>query len=71
MLQNEPLVAKFSFDTAEKELSEVELLTDFADFDQLVFKKVRATTGLYQTFEDADCVHLLLEYPNQSRNEHI
>ena len=71
MLQNEHFVAKFRFYTAEKELPEVELLADFADLDDLVFKKVRATTGLYQTFEDADCVHLLLEYPNQSRQEHI
>ena len=36
MLQNEHLVATFSVDTAENELSEVELFTDVGDLDEQV-----------------------------------
>ena len=42
MLQNELLVAKFRFDAAENELSEVELLTGFGDFDKVVMNEVSA-----------------------------
>ena len=42
MLQNELLVARFRFDAAENELSEVELLTGFGDFDKVVMNEVSA-----------------------------
>ena len=36
LLQHEPLVAKFRFDTAENDLSELEILDNFGDFDYVV-----------------------------------
>ena len=42
MLHNEPLMAKFRFDTAENELSKAEKSTYsyFGDFDEMVVNKV-------------------------------
>ena len=37
MLHNEFLAAKFCFDTAENELSEVKILTISAIFDKLIY----------------------------------
>ena len=40
---NKPLVAQFHSDPAENEMSEVELLTDFADFDRFLWMKLVPT----------------------------
>ena len=45
MLQNEPSVAKFRFDTAENEVSEVDNLTILAIFMNFVMNKASANTG--------------------------
>ena len=46
MLQNDPLVVKFRFDTAENEISLAEM--DFADCDELVMNTtVSANVGQF------------------------
>ena len=48
MLQNELLLAKFRLDTADNELSKVDMsinLTILIDFDELVMNKVIVTIG--------------------------
>ena len=54
MLQHKPLVMKFRFDTAENELSEVEISTIFGNFDELAMNKISVNVSVVQS-----CVPML------------
>ena len=51
-VENEPLVAKFRFDTAENDLSELDILDNFGDFDYVVLSNefISANVGRITTW---------------------